>query len=89
MQKTEEFVITNIRLPKRDLKALKHAALAKDQSVNTLLRGLIYRYLQIGQDALDRNTRTAQRSIWDLPRYAENTGDPYLAERVDAVVYGM
>ncbi len=88
MQATEDFTITNIRLPRRDLKALKHAALMKDQSVNALLRGLIYRYLRIGQEARGGGAGAAQRSIWDLPRYAGNTGEPHLAERVDAIAYG-
>lgn len=88
MQPTEEFTITNIRLPRRDLKALKHAALIKDQSVNTLLRGLIHRYLRIGQEARDGNAEVVSRSIWDLPRYAGNTGEPHLAQCVDAIAYG-
>ncbi|MFY9462836.1 MAG: hypothetical protein WAP52_01480 [Candidatus Sungiibacteriota bacterium] len=88
MQGTEEFTITNIRLPRRDLKALKHAALMKDQSVNALLRGLIHRYLRIGQESRDGDGGAVQRSIWDLPRYAGNTGETHLADRVDEVVYG-
>lgn len=87
MQATEEFTITNIRLPRRDLKALKHAALMKDQSVNALLRGLIHRYLRIGQETRDENAGT-HRSIWDLPGYAQSTGKPHLAQRVDAIAYG-
>ncbi len=88
MEATEEFTITNIRLPRRDLKALKHAALMKDQSVNALLRGLINRYLHIGQETRGGNVGVAPLSIWDLPRYAGNTGEPHLAERVDAIAYG-
>ena len=88
MQETDKFVITNIRLPKGDLKALKQAALARDQSVNAVLRGLIDRHLHVKRETRDENIGAVQRSVWDLPRYAGNTGEPHLAERVDEIVYG-
>lgn len=86
MQSTDEFVITNIRLPKRDLKALKHEALMRERSVNALLREMIDRYFQT--EGRPASTEKTHRSVWDLPGYAEHTGDPHLAECVDAIVYG-
>lgn len=86
MRHTNEFVITNIRLPKGDLMALKREALARERSVNALLREMIVRHFRIGKRPAPAGK--VRRSIWNLPEYAEHTGEPHLAERVDAVAYG-
>lgn len=86
MHREDEFVVTNIRLPKGDLRALKHEALRTERSVNALLRDMIRKHLRIGKRPVSAGRR--RRSIWDLPEYAQKTGEAHLAERVDDIVYG-
>lgn len=83
----QEFVTTNIRVPKTHLKALKQEALKKEKSVNFLLRRLIERYL-MGLFPEPSRGRHPMRSIWDFPRIARKTGDRHLTAQIDRIVYG-
>ncbi len=77
------YTVTNIRIPKEDLKKLKLIALERDESVSALLRGLI-------AESLPTPKKRAKKKdgIWNLAKLAVNTGDKYLSQRVDEIVYG-
>lgn len=82
----KEYVTTNIRLLKRDLKTLKQEALTREKSVNALVRELIHEHFR-GEKTHGKAVQP-RRSIWDLPKRAKKTGDPHLAMKVDEIAYG-
>ena len=77
------YTVTNIRVAKEDLKKLKRIALERDESVSALLRGLIAESLPVPK----KHTKKRD-GIWNLAKYAVNTGDKNLSKRVDEIVYG-
>ncbi|MDP3735121.1 MAG: hypothetical protein Q8R39_01685 [bacterium] len=83
---TIDYITTNIRLPKEDLKVLKQEAFAKEQSVGALLRSLVREHFT-GRAGV--HTKRARRSVWDLPKRAQKTGARNLASNVDRIVYGI
>jgi thioesterase domain-containing protein len=82
-----EYAVTNLRLPREDLKKLKHKALEQDKSVNALVRELIRRNIDAVDIPRATTTRTTS-SVWNLPKRARATGKRHLAERVDKILYG-
>ena len=81
-----EYVTTNIRLSKQDLRMLKQEALAQEKSVNAIVRELVRHH--VSGEPTQQKTISRKHSIWDLPKRARRTGDPHLAMKVDDIVYG-
>lgn len=77
------YTVTNIRIPKEDLKKLKLVALERDESVSALLRELI-------RESLPAPKKRAKKKdgLWRLAELAVETGDKNLSARVDEIVYG-
>ena len=82
----KEYVTTNIRLLKHDLKTLKQEALAREKSVNAIVRELVHDHFR-GEKKYGKVAPTP-RSIWDLPKRARKTRNRNLAMKVDEIVYG-
>ncbi len=83
---TEKLTTTNVRLPKRHLRALKQEALRRDKSVGFIVRELIRAHVH-GDVPKGKQSRKII-SIWDLPKLAADMGDNTLASCVDEIVYG-
>lgn len=75
------YTITNIRVPKEDLKRLKLSALKENKSISAILRELIEQYIRLSRERQPRN------SLSTLEKYAVKTSDKKLASRIDKIVY--
>ena len=80
-----EYVVTNIRVKKNDLKRLKITALEQDKSVSSLLRELIGKSFAPSKKITGVKKKDA---FWELAKHAVKTKDRKLSVKIDNIVYG-
>lgn len=80
-----EYVVTNIRVKKDDLKKLKIKALEQDKSVSSMLRELIKQSFVLPQKRMEKKKEDV---FWKLHKHAVKTKDKRLSTRINDIVYG-
>lgn len=77
-----EYVVTNIRVKKDDLKKLKIKALEQDRSVSSMLRELIKQSFVLPQK---RTEKKREDIFWRLAKRAVKTKDKKLSAKIDDI----
>lgn len=87
----QDYITTNIRIPRSWHKDFKRQAMEGDKSLGELIREILAQ-----QRARHSFANQGKKSIsykddplWKLPAYAIDLGDPDLSSKVDEIVYNL
>ena len=87
----QDYITTNIRIPRSWHKEFKRRAIEEDKSFGELIREMLGR--QRAQSPLTNNGKQLvsykDDPIWELHKYAIDLGDPNLSSHVDEIVYNV
>lgn len=87
----QDYITTNIRIPRAWHKDFKRQAMEGDKSLGELIREILAQ--QRARHSLTnqgkKSTSYKDDPFWKLPTYATDLGDPYLSSQVDEIVYSL
>jgi hypothetical protein len=84
---TEEYVTTNVRLPKSVHRALKHCAVEEDKSLAQIIRESVAAYLARPPGADEEGGPEGDRAAWERDTLWSIGADPTPADVTDGSIH--